>query len=101
MAEAGRRVVEAARTDGSWTMLDAVEDLAVPADLAAAFEAVPASREQWGAFPRSARRGILEWVVQAKRADTRARRVAETAELAGRGKCANQWSGPRGRAPSG
>jgi uncharacterized protein YdeI (YjbR/CyaY-like superfamily) len=90
MTEAGRRVVEAAKADGSWTLLDAVEDLVVPDDLAAAFTAVPGSREQWEAFPRSVRRGILEWIVQAKRAQTRENRVRETAELAGRGERAHQ-----------
>lgn len=91
MTDAGRRVVEQAKADGSWTMLDDVEDLVVPPDLATAFAAVPGSREQWDAFPPSARRGILEWVVQARRPDTRARRVAEVAEKAGRGERANQW----------
>ncbi len=96
LAPPGQAVVAAARADGSWSMLDDVENLVVPPDLAAAFDAVPGSREQWDSFPRSARRGILEWLVQAKRPDTRARRVRETAELAGRGERANQWRGPRG-----
>jgi len=91
MTDAGRRVAEAAKADGSWTMLDDVGDLVVPADLAAAFDAVPGSREQWEAFPRSARRGILEWIVQARTAPTRAQRIADTAEKAGRGERANQW----------
>jgi uncharacterized protein YdeI (YjbR/CyaY-like superfamily) len=90
MTEAGRRVVEAAKADGSWTLLDAVEDLVVPDDLAAAFAAVPGSRATWEAFPRSVRRGILEWIVQAKRPPTRENRVRETAELAGRGERAHQ-----------
>jgi len=88
---AGLAVVERAKVDGTWTMLDAVENLVVPEDLAVAFEAVPGSREKWDAFPRSARRGILEWVVQAKRPETRARRLAETADLAGRGERAARW----------
>ena len=91
MTDAGRRVVDAAKGDGSWTLLDDVEDLVVPPDLAAAFDAVPGSREQWEAFPRSAKRGILEWIVQAKTAPTRAKRIADTAEKAGRGERANQW----------
>ena len=91
MTEAGRRVVEAAKADGSWTLLDDVEDLVVPEDLAAAFAAVPGSREHWEAFPRSAKRALLEWIVQAKTAPTRAKRIAETAEQAGRGERANQW----------
>jgi len=91
LAPAGRAVIEAAKADGSWSLLDAVEDLLVPDDLAAAFEAHPAAREHWDAFPPSARRGILAWIVQAKREETRARRVEETARLAARGERANQW----------
>lgn len=90
---AGRAVVEAARADGSWSLLDAVEDLVVPDDLAAAFDAHPGSREQWDAFPRSVRRALLEWIVQAKRPATRAKRIAEAASEAAHGRRANQ--GPR------
>ena len=90
MAPAGLAVVEAAKADGSWTLLDAVEDLVVPDDLAAAFEAVPPAREHWDAFPRSARRAILEWIVNAKRDETRRKRLRETAETAARGERANE-----------
>lgn len=91
MKAAGARVVAAARADGSWSKLDAVEALEVPDDLAAALELRPTAREQFDAFPRSARRGILEWIGSAKRPETRAKRVTETAELAQRGERANQW----------
>ena len=94
MTDAGRSVVEAAKADGTWILLDAVEDLIVPDDLAAAFDARPGSRARFDAFPRSVRRGILEWIVQAKRPATRAARVAETARLAERGERANQWRRP-------
>jgi uncharacterized protein YdeI (YjbR/CyaY-like superfamily) len=94
MTPAGQRVIDAAKADGSWTLLDDVEDLVVPDDLAAAFAAVPGAREKWDAFPRSAKRGILEWIVQARRPETRAKRVAETADRAGRGERANQWTRP-------
>jgi uncharacterized protein YdeI (YjbR/CyaY-like superfamily) len=85
MTAAGRAVIDQAKADGSWTLLDAVESLIVPADLAAAFDAAPGSAAHWDAFPRSARRIMLEWVAQAKRPETRARRVAEIAEAAARG----------------
>jgi uncharacterized protein YdeI (YjbR/CyaY-like superfamily) len=81
---AGRAVVEAARADGSWSLLDPVEALAVPDDLAAALTAAGAQHE-WDALPASARKQYLAWIVQAKRAETRARRVAATAEKASRG----------------
>lgn len=91
MSDEGRRVVEAAKHDGSWTTLDDVEDLVVPPDLAAAFDRHPGAAREWESFPRSARRGILEWIVQAKTRPTRDRRIEETASLAARGERANQW----------
>lgn len=100
MEEAGRRLIEAARADGSWTLLDDVEDLVVPDDLAAAFEAAPGSRARWDAFPPSARRAILGWIVHAKRPETRRRRIEETAAEAAAGRRANQWV-PKDRRPAG
>lgn len=97
MAPAGLAKVEAAKRDGSWAMLDAVEDLVIPDDLGAALDSYPAARANFEAFPRSARRGILEWIVQAKTPATRARRVAETAALAQENRRANQWR-PGGKA---
>lgn len=94
MTEAGLRVVAQAQQDGSWVVLDEVEDLVVPPDLGRALAARPPAREHWDGFPRSVRRGILEWIVQAKRPQTRARRVEETAELAQRGERAHQWRRP-------
>jgi uncharacterized protein YdeI (YjbR/CyaY-like superfamily) len=91
MTPAGRALIEAAKADGSWTLLDDVENLVVPDDLAAAFERYPGSRAQFDAFPPSARRAILEWIVQAKREPTRAARIEESARLASEGKRANQW----------
>ncbi len=91
----GRAMVERAKAAGTWTLLDDVEDLVVPDDLAEAFAAHPGSRGHWDAFPPSARRAILEWIVQARRAPTRAKRIAETARMAARGERANQWR-PKG-----
>jgi uncharacterized protein YdeI (YjbR/CyaY-like superfamily) len=91
MLPAGLAKVEAAKRDGSWTKLDAVEALEVPPDLAAALKRHPPAAEHFEAFPRSVKRGILEWIVQAKRAETRAKRIDETATLAARNERANQW----------
>jgi uncharacterized protein YdeI (YjbR/CyaY-like superfamily) len=91
MTPAGRRTIETAKLNGSWTLLDDVENLVVPDDLAAAFDRFPGAREQWDAFPKSARRAILGWIVHARRPETRARRIAESAECASRGERANEW----------
>jgi uncharacterized protein YdeI (YjbR/CyaY-like superfamily) len=94
MLPAGLAVIEDARRRGTWTLLDDAEDLIVPDDLAAALEAVPSARANWDAFPPSARRAILEWIVQAKRPETRARRIEETAAKAARNERANEWVPP-------
>ena len=85
MLPAGLAAIEEAKRNGTWTLLDDVENLVVPDDLAAALAAQPEAREQWDAFSRSPRRAILEWITQAKRPETRARRIAEAAEHAARG----------------
>jgi len=90
MTPAGLAVIEQAKRDGTWTLLDDVEDLVVPDDLAAAFDAAPPARANWDAFSRSARRAILVWIVQAVRPETRAARVAETARRAALGEKANE-----------
>jgi len=91
IAPAGLAKIEAARQDGSWGALDAVEALEIPPDLAAALAQYPAAQQHFEAFPRSAKRSILEWIAGAKTAATRARRVEETARLAQENRRANQW----------
>jgi uncharacterized protein YdeI (YjbR/CyaY-like superfamily) len=82
MAPAGLAAVKLAQETGTWTALDAVENLEEPDDLRAALDATPGAREHWDAFSRSAKRGILEWILTAKKPETRARRIGETARLA-------------------
>jgi uncharacterized protein YdeI (YjbR/CyaY-like superfamily) len=84
MAEPGLAAVRSAHEDGSWTLFDDVENLVVPPDLAAALEALPPARANFDAFPPSARKQILAWVVTAKRAETRASRIRTAAEKAQR-----------------
>jgi len=94
MTPAGLAVVEAAKADGSWSRLDAVENLLEPVELQRALDRSAAARANWDAFPRSTRRAILEWIGNAKRADTREKRIAETARLAAENIRANQWRQP-------
>jgi uncharacterized protein YdeI (YjbR/CyaY-like superfamily) len=82
MTDAGQRVVEAAKRDGSWEALDAVEDLRVPDDLALALAGNPVAEANFQAFTASARKAALWWITSAKRPETRAKRVAETVRLA-------------------
>jgi uncharacterized protein YdeI (YjbR/CyaY-like superfamily) len=91
MTKAGQATIDAAKADGTWTKLDAVEALSVPDDLAEAFRRHAGAGNNFDAFPRSARRGILEWIIQAERPETRAKRVEETARLASQNQRANQY----------
>jgi uncharacterized protein YdeI (YjbR/CyaY-like superfamily) len=95
MHPSGMAKVEQARADGSWNSLDGVEDLEVPADLQAALLANPNGAAHFERFPRSVKRGILEWILVAKRPETRAARISETARLASANIRANQWLGKK------
>lgn len=82
MTPAGLAKIDAAKADGSWTFLDDVETLAPPDDLILALRRFTNAERHFDAFPPSVKRGILEWIKQAKRPETRARRIEETARLA-------------------
>lgn len=82
MQPAGRAAVEAAKANGMWNMLDDAERLIEPPELAALLDADPVARTNWSAFPPSARQMALGWIALAKRPETRARRIAETARQA-------------------
>ncbi len=91
MAEPGLEKIAAAKRDGSWSRLDAANADTLPSDLVAAFARYPGAAENFAVFPPSARRAILEWISLAKRPETRAARIEETASLAAKGERANQW----------
>lgn len=79
MAPAGLAAIERAKANGSWTLLDDVEQGIIPDDLARSLAEHPPAAANFEAFPKSARRALLEWVAQAKRPETRAKRVHEVA----------------------
>jgi uncharacterized protein YdeI (YjbR/CyaY-like superfamily) len=91
MAPAGLAAIERAKANGSWNLLDDVENLIVPDDLAAGLAAYPPAADVWAAFPKSVRRMHLEWLVQARRPETRATRIEKIATLAARNERANEW----------
>lgn len=75
MTAAGHAAMDRAKADGSWSALDDVENLIIPADLQAAFDKAPGAQDMWEAFPRSVKRGALEILLNAKRATTRAAKI--------------------------
>lgn len=81
MTPAGMAKIEQAQADGSWDRLEALEDPTLPEDLAAALEVNEAAARNFAAFPPGARLTYLRWIRSAKRAETRAKRIAETVRL--------------------
>ena len=86
MEPAGRAQVEIAQATGTWTIMDDVEDLVVPDDLAVALAARTGAREQFDGFSPSVRKQVLAWIVLAKKPETRAARIETTAAMAAEGK---------------
>jgi uncharacterized protein YdeI (YjbR/CyaY-like superfamily) len=84
MAPAGLAAIERAKANGSWEVLDSVERLEVPDDLAAALASRPPAADHFAAFPPSARKMMLGWVALARRPETRATRITQIAEAAAR-----------------
>ncbi len=82
MQEQGLEMVRLAKETGTWDALNDVEDLVIPDDLEAEFKKYPKAKENFETFPRSIKRGILEWIFNAKRPPTREKRIKSTAEKA-------------------
>lgn len=82
MQPAGEAAIAVAVANGQWTFLDDVERLEVPEDLAASLGELRAVWEDW---PRSVKRGALEWIKTAKAAATRAKRIRDVVDSAGAG----------------
>ena len=85
MRPRGRRAIEVAKANGGWNLLDDVEALVEPDDLADALDEVPAARRAWEGFPPSSRKQMLFWVVSGAKDVTRQRRIKTIVERAARG----------------
>ena len=83
MTEAGHKSIEVAKQNGSWTILDDVEELIIPKDLAEELESISRAKEYFGNLSKSVKKAILQWLVLAKRPETRQKRIAEIVESAG------------------
>jgi uncharacterized protein YdeI (YjbR/CyaY-like superfamily) len=82
MTQAGYESIETAKQNGSWTILDDVEELEIPKDLEKEFKTKQGSKDFFLSLSKSVRKGILQWLVLAKRPETRQKRICEIAELA-------------------
>lgn len=86
MTDAGFKSIEVAKKNGSWNILDSVEDLHIPPDLSNAFKQHAGSRTYFLSLSRSVKKQLLHWLVTAKREETRSKRIREIVEQAAQGK---------------
>lgn len=86
MCRPGLDAIERSKANGGWESLDHVESLSMPPDLADALKSAKNARANFDAFAPSARKGYLHWISQAKRPETRARRIKVVVDKALAGK---------------
>ena len=84
MMPSGLAAIARAKASGDWEILDSVERLEVPVDLAAALDARPPAAANFVAFPPSARKMLLGSIALARRPETRAERIRKIADAAAR-----------------
>ena len=92
MTEAGYEIIEIAKQNGSWTILDEAEALIIPDDLDKELQKRKNAKEYFLSLSRSDKRNILQWLVLAKRQETREKRIAEIVELADKNQKPKQFS---------
>ncbi|MEC4003681.1 YdeI/OmpD-associated family protein [Flavobacterium sp. SUN052] len=81
MHQSGLRSIEIAKQNGSWELLDNVENLEIPTDLQIQFETNKMAFENYQKFSFHYRKSYLYWLNQAKREETRTSRIAEIIRL--------------------
>ena len=79
MTQAGLDCIEIAKQNGSWTMLDDVEELIIPEDLDLALNAQAGAKHYFLSLNNSTRKQMLQWLVLAKREETRKNRIHQIA----------------------
>ncbi|MGB7393885.1 MAG: YdeI/OmpD-associated family protein [Pricia sp.] len=83
MHKNGLKAIEIAKKNGSWTALDDVENGVVPEDLQRGFNENPDAFKNYQSFTRGQKKSYLYWLNQAKREETRQKRIAEIVRLCG------------------
>ena len=91
MTPAGQAMIDLAKKTGTWEALDDIHQVVVPEDLQKLFSKNKTAYKNYQAFPPSSKKIILEWISNAKRPETRQKRLQETVKLAARNIRANHY----------
>jgi uncharacterized protein YdeI (YjbR/CyaY-like superfamily) len=94
MHAAGHAEIERAKQDGRWeAAYSGSKDIEVPQDLTAALEAEPAAKAMFVTLSATNRYAVLYRIHEAKRPDTRARRIEQFVAMLARGETIHQQRG--------
>lgn len=77
MHKSGLTAIKIAKENGSWIALDDVENGVIPTELQDAFNKNPSAYTNYQNFTRGQRKSYLYYLNQAKREETRQKRIAE------------------------
>jgi len=77
MTEHGLSAINQAKENGMWDAMNDVYALVIPSDLEEAFEENSTAKENFEGFSRSVRQSCLSWLFQAKREETRKKRIEQ------------------------
>ncbi len=77
MHQSGLNKIANAKSDGSWTALDNVENGVIPDDLQKEFDSNPKAYSNYKNFSWTYQKSYLYWLNQAKRAETRSNRIKQ------------------------
>jgi uncharacterized protein YdeI (YjbR/CyaY-like superfamily) len=88
---AGQAMIDLAKKSGTWLALNASDNLVIPPDLQKHFDKNKIAFKNFSAFPPSSKKIILEWIMNAKRPETRLQRIKQSVELAEKNIRANHY----------
>ena len=85
MTKVGLDCIEVAKRNGTWEILDSVEELIIPPDLETKLMTNANAMDFFLSLSKSVRKATLQWIILAKRQETRQKRINEIVELAHKG----------------
>ena len=75
MREPGFKSIEIAKENGSWNLLDSLDNLEIPDDLQKVLDQNPKVGKFYKSLSKSKKKSILGWLLMAKRKETRKKRI--------------------------
>ena len=91
MTAAGQEMIDLAKRTGTWEALVQIDKMIIPEDLQKKFDKNKTAFKNFQKFSPSSRKIILLWIMNAKRPETRKKRIEEAVALAAKNVKANHY----------